>query len=102
MPVWGRWGRVRNDAAFAALAGTCPIRASSGCTVRHHLNRGGDRSLNNAIHTITVARWRCCPRTKTYIERRRAEGNPDREIRRRLKRYITRELFRALPMTCHT
>ena len=97
--AWSHPGRVRNDAAFAALAGTCPIPASSGRTVRHRLNRGGDRSLNNAIHTITVARWRCCPRTKTYIDRRRAEGKTDREIRRCLKRYITRELFRALPMT---
>lgn len=34
--------------------------------VRHRLNRGGDRSLNNAIHTITLARWRCCPRTNLH------------------------------------
>ena len=36
-------GRCRNEAAFAALAGTSPLQASSGRTMRHRLNRGGDR-----------------------------------------------------------
>lgn len=89
-------GRVRNDAAYAALAGTSPIPASSGQTTRHRLNRGGDRALNSAIHTITLTRTRCCPRTHAYITRRRAEGKTDREIRRCLKRYITRELYRKI------
>jgi transposase len=89
-------GRCRNDAAFASLAGTCPIPASSGRTVRHRLNRGGDRALNRAIHTIATVRMRDCPATKAYIARRTAEGKTIREIKRCLKRYITRELFRAL------
>lgn len=43
--AWSHPGRVRSEAAFAALAGTCPIPASSGNTVRLRLNRGGDRPL---------------------------------------------------------
>jgi hypothetical protein len=39
---------------------------------------------------------RCCPRTTAYVARRTAEGNSSREIRRCLKRYIARELYRAL------
>jgi transposase len=39
--AWSHPGRVRSEAAFAALAGTCPISASSGNTLRHRLNRGG-------------------------------------------------------------
>src|SRR6476659_9243200 len=66
-------GRCRNDAAFASLAGTCPIPASSGRTVRHRLNRGGDRALNRAIHTIATVRMRDCPTTQAYIARRTAE-----------------------------
>jgi transposase len=89
-------GRVRDDAAFAALAGTSPLPASSGQTVRHRLNRGGDRALNRAIHTIALTRMRSCPRTRAYVARRTAEGKTEREIRRMLKRYITRELYRAL------
>ena len=89
-------GRCRSDAAFATLAGTSPLPASSGQTVRHRLNRGGDRALNSAIHTIALTRMRSCPRTQTYIARRTAEGKTTREIRRCLKRYISRELYRTL------
>ena len=89
-------GRCRNEAAFAALAGASPLLASSGRTNRHRLNRGGDRQLNRALHTIMMTRWRDCPRTHAYIERRQKQGRSDREIRRCLKRYIARELFRAL------
>lgn len=31
-----------------------------------------------------------------YVERRRAEDKTDREIKRCLKRYVTRQLFRQL------
>jgi len=89
-------GRCRSDAAFAALAGTSPLQASSGRTERHRLNRGGDRALNRAIHTIATTRMRSCPKTRAYIARRTAEGMSTREIRRCLKRYITRQLYRTL------
>jgi transposase len=89
-------GRFRSEAAFASLAGTSPIQASSGRTVRHRLNRGGDRALNSAIHAIALTRMRSCARTRTYVQRRTAEGKSQREIRRCLKRYIARELYRTL------
>ncbi len=90
-------GRCRNDAAFAALSGTSPLQASSGNTVRHRLNRGGDRALNRAIHTIAITRMRCCSTTKHYVARRTAEGKSSREIIRCLKRYIAREVYNHLP-----
>ncbi len=93
---WSHAGRCRNEAGFAALAGVSPLPASSGRTTRHRLNRGGDRQLNRAVHDIVLTRWRICSRTHDYIARRRAEGRTDREIRRSLKRYVARELFRAL------
>jgi len=43
-----------------------------------------------------LTRWRSCDRTAAYITRRQQQGLTDREIRRCLKRYIARELFRAL------
>jgi transposase len=89
-------GRCRNEAAFAALAGTNPLEASSGRTVRHGLNHGGDRALNHAVHTIALTRMRCCATTRDYVTRRTSEGKTTREIRRCLKRYITRELYRTL------
>lgn len=94
--AWSHPGRVRTEAAFAAIAGTCPIPASSGNTTRHRLNRG-DRRLNHALHTIVLVRMRIDPATRTYVARRRAQGRTTKEIMRSLKRYVTRELFRALP-----
>jgi len=35
--------RLHSDAALAALCGASPVQASSGKTVRHRPNRGGDR-----------------------------------------------------------
>ena len=101
---WSHPGRCRDEAAFAALAGACPRPASSGRTVRHRLNRGGDRALNRALHDIVITRLRICPRTQAYAERRRAEGLTDREIRRCLKRYVARENHRELTreMACNT
>jgi transposase len=89
-------GRCRNDAAFAALGGASPLEASSGRTVRHRLNRGGDRALNRALHTIAATRMRSCPTTQAYMARRTAEGKNPKEIRRCLKRYIARQLYRTL------
>lgn len=89
-------GRCRHEAAFARLAGTSPIEASSGQITRHRLNRGGDRALNKAIHVIAGTRMRCDRATIDYVARRRAEGKTDREIRRCIKRYIARQLYRAL------
>lgn len=96
LTAWSHPGRVRSEAAFAALAGTCPIPASSGNTLRHRLNRGGDRRLNRALTTIALVRMRTHPPTRTYVARRRSEGRTTKEIMRSIKRYITRQLFRTL------
>jgi transposase len=94
--AWSHPGRVRDDAAFAKLGGVCPIPASSGQTVRHRLNRYGDRQLNRALHTVVLSRLRYDEATRAYRDRRRAEGKTDREIKRCLKRYIARQLYRQL------
>ena len=85
--------RLKSEAALAALCGTSPLQASSGKTVRHRLNRGGDRAANNALWTIAMVRMRSDPRTKAYVERRTGEGMSNKEIHRCLKRYIVRELY---------
>ena len=94
--AWSHPGRVRNDAAFAMLAGVCPVPASSGQTIRYRLNRHGDRPLNRALHTVVLSRLRYDPATRAYRDRRRAEGKTDREIKRCLKRYTARQLYRLL------
>lgn len=99
---WSHPGRIRSEAALATLAGTSPIPASSGNTVRHRLNRGGDRRLNRAIHTIAIVRMNHSPRTREYVSRRTVEGRSKKEIIRSLKRYITREIYRTLNTSMRT
>lgn len=95
--AWSHPGRVRSEAAFAMLAGAAPIPANSGqITTRYRLNPYGDRQLNRALHTIVITRTTCHPGTHAYIARRTAEGKTRPEIRRCLKRYIARDLFRLL------
>ncbi|MGP4982076.1 transposase, partial [Glutamicibacter arilaitensis] len=93
--AWSHEGRVRNEAAFACLAGASPIPASSGNTTRHRLNRGGDRSLTSALHMAAVTRMTYDEETRVYVEKRRAEGKTDREIRRCIKRYLVRRIFKT-------
>lgn len=96
MAAWSHHGRLRSEAAFASLAGVNPIPVSSGNTVRHRLNRGGDRRLNQALHMAVVVRMRMDAETRAYVERRTAEGRTTKEIRRSLKRYLARQIHRAL------
>lgn len=88
--------RLRSEASFAALCGSSPVDASSGKQVRHRLNRGGNRDANSALWQIAFTRMHYESRTMAYVERRRGEGKTDKEILRCLKRYIAREIFRAL------
>lgn len=93
---WSHPGRIRSEAAFATLAGAAPIPASSGQVVRHRLNRGGDRQLNRALHTIVLSRLAHHAETRAYAARRAAEGKTAREIKRCLKRFVARRLYRLL------
>ncbi|WP_343320249.1 IS110 family transposase [Arthrobacter sp. TMP15] len=94
--AYSHHGRIRSEAAFAALAGAAPLQASSGNTIRHRLNRHGDRQLNNALDVIAKTRMRCDAQTQKYVQRRTTEGLSYKEIKRILKRYIARNLFKQL------
>lgn len=85
--------RIGSEAAFAALCGVSPVQASSGKTNRHRLNRGGDRQANTALWMVAHVRMIHDARTRAYAAKRTALGDDRKEILRRLKRYIAREVF---------
>ncbi len=93
---WSHRGRVRSEAAFAALAGVAPLEASSGQRTRHRLNRGGDRDLNRALHVIAITRLRCHAESRDYETKRTAQGKTHRDVRRSLKRALARRLYRRI------
>ena len=73
-------GRMKSEAAFAHMCGSAPVSASSGKTLRHRLNRGGNRNANWASWWIAVGRTRSDERTQEYVRRRTAEGKSKKEI----------------------
>jgi transposase len=85
--------RLRSEAAWAHLCAAAPIPASSGKTVRHRLNPGGDRQANHALRRIVFTRMGSHPATRAYVERRTKEGPSKKEIIRCLKRYVAREVY---------
>ena len=71
-------------------------------TVRHRLNRNGDRQLNRALHTVALSRLQHHAPTRAYAARRTAEGKSSRDIKRCLKRAIAREIYRHLQAHAQT
>lgn len=89
--------RMKSEGAFAHLCGVAPLPASSGKTTgRHRLNRGGDRVANGALWRIVMVRLRHDQATRDYMARRTAQGLSKREVIRCLKRYVARDVYRAI------
>jgi transposase len=86
----------RSKAAFASLTGTAPLPASSGLTIRHRLNRHGNRKLNFTIHYIAVTRCRVDPDTRAFMAKRIAEGKTRKEAMRSLKRHLSNRIYRTM------
>jgi transposase len=86
----------RSKAAFASLTGTAPLPASSGLTIRHRLNRHGNRKLNFTIHYIAVTRCRVDPDTRAFMAKRLAEGKTRKEAMRSLKRHLSNRIYRTM------
>jgi transposase len=85
-----------NRNAFAAANGTAPLPASSGRTVRHRFNPGGNRQLNRALYTIAITQIRSDTEGRAYYERKRAAGKTRREALRCLKRKLSDIVFTTM------
>jgi hypothetical protein len=68
--------RLRSEASFATLCGVSPVPASSGKTVRHRLNRGGDRGANSAMRISLSGDF-----DWTLVRRTTSPGASQRQIR---------------------
>jgi transposase len=90
--------RFRSKEAFARHNGTAPVPVWSGNTVRHRLNRGGNRQLNVALHRIAITQLRLGGLAKSYVEHRRAAGDTKTEALRALRRRLSDEVFRRLQL----
>lgn len=92
----GDVSRIRSKAAFASLAGTAPLKASSGKTSRHRMNHGGNRQLNRALHTLAKAQSRVVPEARQFVGRKMEEGKSYKEALRCLQRHLSNVVYRTL------
>jgi transposase len=81
---------------FAAANGTAPIPASSGRTVRHRYNPGGNRQLNRGLYTVAITQIRADTEGRAYYDRKRAEGKTKREALRCLKRRLSDVVYKYM------
>jgi transposase len=86
----------RSEACFARQSGSAPVPRSSGNKTNYRLDRGGDRQLNRALHTIAITRAQHDPATRAYLARKRAEGKTQKGALRCLKRYLARRFHHLL------
>jgi transposase len=89
-------GRFPTRDTFAAANGTAPIPASSGRTVRHRYNPGGNRQLNRALYTIAITQIRGDTECRAHYDRKRAQGKTNREALRSLKRRLSDVVYRYM------
>jgi transposase len=88
--------RFKSKHAFAAFNGTAPVPVWSGNKVRVRLNRGGNRTVNTALHMAAVTQTRGIGPGKNYVEKLLAEGKTRTEALRLLRRRLSDRVFSAL------
>jgi transposase len=89
--------RFRHKDAYARFTGTAPIPVWSGNTRgKVRLNRGGNRSLNTALHMIAVTQSRGHGPGKAYLDKLATAGKGRTEAVRLLRRRLSDVAFTAL------
>lgn len=94
--------RYPTKAKFAMANGTAPLEASSGRTVRHRLNRGGNRRINQALYTAALTQI-AHPNSEghTYYQKQLTRGKTPKEAIRNLKRHISNRVYKHLQTPLH-
>ena len=87
--------RFRSRHAFARFNGTAPIPVWSG-SERMRLNRGGNRTVNTALHMIAVTQTRGLGPGKAYVDKLIAAGKSRTEALRLLRRRLSDRVFAAM------
>ena len=89
--------RFRSKDAYARFTGTAPIPVWSGDRRgKMRLNRGGNRTINTALHMIAVTQIRGIGPGQAYAERLMARGKTRTEAVRLLRRRLSDVVFSAL------
>jgi transposase len=89
--------RFRNKDAFARFTGTAPIPVWSGSSKgKVRLNRGGNRTMNWALHMIAVTQARGIGPGKAYLDKQTDRGKDRVAAYRLLRRQLSDAVFAAM------
>ncbi|HET6297935.1 MAG TPA: IS110 family transposase [Kribbella sp.] len=89
--------RFRDKDAFARFTGTAPVPVWSGASAgKVRLNRGGNRTMNCALHMIAVTQARGIGPGKAYLTKQQARGKDKTAALRLLRRRLSDAVFTAL------
>jgi transposase len=89
--------RFRSKDAYARFTGTAPIPVWSGDKRgKVRLNRGGNRTINTALHMIAVTQIRGVGPGREYVDKLTARGKTRTEAVRLLRRRLSDVVFTAL------
>lgn len=89
--------RFRDKDAFARFTGTAPVPVWSGSSKgKVRLNRGGNRSMNCALHMIAVTQGRGIGPGKTYLDKQLERGKDRVAALRLLRRRLSDVVYSAL------
>jgi transposase len=90
-------GRFRSKDAYARFTGTAPIPVWSGDRRgKVRLNRGGNRTVNCALHMIAVTQARGVGPGQAYVDKLMGRGKTRTEAVRLLRRRLSDVVFSAL------
>lgn len=90
--------RFRDRNAFARFTGTAPVPVWSGASAgKVRLNRGGNRAMNYALHTIAVTQTRRgVGPGSDYVDKQRERGKDTTAALRLLRRRLSDVVYQAL------
>jgi len=88
--------RFRSKDAYARFNGTAPIPVWLGNKVRFRLSRGGNRTINTALHMAAVTQLRLGSEGAVYYDKVTTAGKTRTEALRLLRRRISDRVFAAL------
>ncbi len=92
----GDVSRFPSAGRFASYTGTAPIEVSSGEVTRHRLSRGGNRSLNHALHLAARVQIMHPGPGRDHYGRKLAEHKGSSEALRSLKRQLAKVVYRHM------
>lgn len=93
--------RFHSKASLAKYSGIAPVKHQSSNSNRYYINSGGNRKLNQAIHTIALSQIGIAgyQPAKEYYQKKLKEGKSKLWALRCLKRHISNKVFIVLKNT---